>query len=117
VEKYGRNRNPKGIISLDLSSNNIQDKDASKIASIISIAPNLERIILKNNKIQANGLQQIASALAQDESKVIELDISENPIPDFNLKILLAMLYNNQSIEKIEYSVSEKENLERKVAF
>jgi Ran GTPase-activating protein (RanGAP) involved in mRNA processing and transport len=81
------------------------------------MAVNLEKVNLKSNKIQANGLQMIASALAHDESKVRHLDIQDNIIPDFNLKILLAMLYNNRSMEKIDYTISDPVNIERKKAF
>ena len=41
------------------------------------------------------------------------LDIRDNVIPDESYKTLLAMLYRNESIRDIRYTLQNEQNLER----
>jgi len=45
------------------------------------------------------------------------LNITDNNIADYHLKGLLAMLINNQYIEEIEYTTTQKENLQKRTEF
>ena len=45
------------------------------------------------------------------------LDIRDNIIPDESYKTLLAMLYRNQTIRDIRYTLQNEENLERMKKF
>lgn len=47
----------------------------------------------------------ICSALAKSDCEVELLDISDNPIIDKDLKLLMALLYQNHSITEILYSL------------
>ena len=49
--------------------------------------------------------------------RVEELNITNNKIPDRFLKVLLALLVVNPKIEKIEYSLNEKENIQKREKF
>ena len=54
--------------------------------------------------IGPEGLQQICSSLALNKS-VKMLDIQRNEIPDESLKMLLALLFKNETILEIKYSL------------
>jgi len=44
---------------------------------------------------------------------VTSLDISYNKIPDRQLKMLMGMLYMNDKIQVIKYTLYEEKNIER----
>ena len=92
------------IQTLDLSNNNIGNKACKDIASLIESNTTIKVLNLSENKIGGKGLQVICSALCNNQT-IEELDIRKNDkIPWYTLKMLLAMLYRNQSIVKIYYT-------------
>ena len=66
---------------------------------------------LQGNNIGPIGLQQLCSVLTDPKASVNHLDIRNNHIPDYALKILLAMLYQNNSLMRIDYDVTDPENV------
>lgn len=95
---------------LDLSGNNLGDEGAAQIDKVLKLSSKITHLNVSNNGITPIGLQLIASSLADEDSTLEHLDIRDNLIPDHNLKILLACLYQNESLQKIEYTISEESN-------
>jgi len=103
------------IKNVDLSHNTIGNAGCERMAHLLTKFRHIKKCSLKGNNIGSDGLQTICSALAlhkKEGSQLEELDIEENPINDKSLKMLLAMLLNNNSILSIKYSLSEPKNLE-----
>ena len=83
------------------------------MSEILSNHKNVKRVILSNNNIGREGLGIICSALANKECKVEFLDISNNNFEDKQLKALLALLYKNDSLIEIKYSMQNEVNNQR----
>ena len=71
---------------------------------MIANTETIEVLNLSENMIGPEGLQQICSSLALNKS-VKMLDIQRNEIPDESLKMLLALLFKNETILEIKYSL------------
>ena len=80
--------------TLDLSNNDIHtQKSVSQIFRMINMNETIETLILRNCKINTQGLNHICNHLALSTNKNLKfLDIRDNPIPDPQLKMLLALL-------------------------
>ena len=55
----------------------------------------------------------ICSELASSDSPVTDLDISGNEIPDKQLKMLMGMLYMNDSLIEIKYTLNGEHDQQR----
>lgn len=89
-----------------MSNNNLDDAGALQLADLLEEKDTIEKLDISGNKLTQVGLQIICSALASDKSKIKELDISKNNIPDANLKMLMGMLYENDKITEIKYTLN-----------
>ena len=98
---------------LDLSYNALGDDGAQQIETVLKQTSSIEKLNLSYNAIGPNGLQKLCSVLSQPSCTVISIDITNNNIPDHNLKILLACLYMNDSLEKIHYTVKKEDNIKK----
>lgn len=56
----------------------------------------------------------ICAALTKSDCEVEMLDISKNFVIDKDLKVLMALLYQNKSIIEINYSLIDERNIRRK---
>ena len=83
------------VEQIDLSNNDLDDSSASQIARILEENPTIITLNLSKNNIGQKGLQTVCSALSEKTCKVKRLDISDNPIPEGALKILMALLCQN----------------------
>lgn len=79
----------------------------------------IKKLDISNNNIGAQGLQAFCSVLVlkKDDCGLTELDIQNNNIPDKSLKALLALVFKNNQILEIKYSLVEPENIEAKKTF
>ena len=102
---------------LDLAENQLGDAGAKQVEQILKENFTIKRVNLSKNQIGPVGLQTICSALCDPDCEVQEIDISENSIPDKSLKMLMAMLYQNKSITKMKYTLTDPENQERFARF
>ena len=48
--------------------------------------------------------------MAHSECEVTFLDISNNPIPDENLKMLMGVIYENENLTEVKYKPRKLEN-------
>ena len=92
---------------LNMSGNNLDDSGAEQIRDLLEDKNQILKLDLSKNKLTQAGLQVICSVLASGHSQLEELDISGNNIPDRNLKMLMGMLYENESIKDIKYTLYE----------
>ena len=95
---------------LDLSNNNLGDDCIGELEKVLRLSSVIEHLNLSGNIIGPNGLQKLCSVLSESTCTVTSLNIRNNNIPDFALKILLACLYQNNTLLVINYTVKEKAN-------
>ena len=97
---------------LDLSGNSRADSGAKQVADLLRDNNTIKKLDISKNSFTVVGLQEICSVLsANDGCTVEELDIRENRIPDRSLKMLMGMLYINNKVTVINYSVYDPENI------
>ncbi len=88
----------KDLKILDLRDNQLGKRGAIEITNLIKETKTIEVLNLQSNRIGPTGLHHICSALIENSSIKV-LDIRDNLIEDESLKILLVMLFNNNTIE------------------
>ena len=84
---------------INLLSNNITDKAAEALASVISSNPGLEELYLGYNQLQS-GVIKIATAL-ENISSLKVLSLNNNNISDEAANALAAAIKSNNSLEKL----------------
>lgn len=89
------------------------DEGAQQIETVLKQTSSIEKLNLSYNSIGPNGLQKLCSVLSEPTCTVTTIDITNNNIPDHSLKILLACLYKNDSLQKIHYTVKKEENIKK----
>ena len=97
---------------LDLTDNRLGNRGAIEICNLIKETKTIQTLILQKNRIGPSGLSHICSAMTYNQSIKV-LDIRDNMIQDESLKTLLAMLYINEVILQIKYTVTNEENIRR----
>ena len=100
--------------SLSLVDCNLGNDWAKSLYENIDSYANLKSLNVKQNKISSFGLVFLCTALSNPQIKIEFLDISDNVISDDSLKVLFGLLTSNKHIEKIEYTVTEVKNIQRK---
>lgn len=73
----------------------------------------IRRLLLHNCHIGDQGCEELLNSLTTTKSKVEFLDLSNNPISDRCLKSVLALLYHNDSLMHVRYSLSVERNVRR----
>ena len=84
---------------INLQSNNLTEKAAEALASVISSNPGLQKLYLGNNHLHL-GVIKIAAAL-ENISSLKFLDLQNNNIPDEAANALAAAIKSNTSLEKL----------------
>ena len=84
---------------INLRSNNITEKSAEALASIISSNTELQELYLDNNQLQL-GINKISTALTTMSSLKV-LDLDNNSIPEEAADKLSAAIRANNSLEKL----------------
>ena len=100
-----------------MSGNKLHDDGARQIAELISDSAMVRSLNISHNKFTQVGLQEICSALAEEGCQVTFLDITHNKIPDPQLKMLMGMLYMNDKIQDIRYTLKQEKNKDRRDKF
>ena len=104
----------KVLHELNLSGNNLDKNSALDIANMLVENHNkgykIEKLDISNNKLGTEGLQAFCSILVGHETGLIELNIEDNNIPDSSLKALLALVFENDQIETLKYTLSMPHN-------
>ena len=65
---------------------------------------------MSNNKLGTEGLQAFCSILVKHPTGLLELNIEDNNIPDSSLKALLALVFENDQIETLKYTLTMPHN-------
>ena len=101
---------------MDLTDNRLGNRGAIELCHLIKETKTIQTLILSKNRIGPSGLSHICSAMTFNQSIKV-LDISDNMIQDESLKTLLAMLYINEVILNVKYTVTNEENIRRLALF
>lgn len=102
---------------LSLVDCNLGNDWAKSLFENIDSYANLKSLNVKQNKISSFGLVFLCTALSNPQIKIEFLDIRDNVISDDSLKVLFGLLNGNKYLEKIEYTVTEVKNIDRKEKF
>lgn len=87
-EKYHEKHKKGAKVSLQLSGANIVDGDSQVISDMLRKQTIAQRLDLKNNKLTACGLKEIAKALNSYAHELSYLNVQGNPIGNEGLEIL-----------------------------
>ena len=96
-------QNHRGIISLDLSSNNIGAETLGRFLQIIQNHPTITSLNLNGNNIGIGGVQAIIDAL-RDNTSITSLRLSDNNIGNEGAVILAEFLQNHPTITSVNLS-------------
>lgn len=100
---------------LDLSNSDLRTTEACKqICEMIDKNDTIRKLALRDCQLNAKGLALIADALTKKNNEnLCHLDIQNNPIDDPQLKILFGLLQNNESLDRVDYSLYDEANIKK----
>ena len=87
---------------LDISFNEITDKAADNIASVLSHNPKLEELNLSHNCFRTAGITKICKHLFS--MKLITMNLSHNMITDEAVDHILNVIFSNTNLEQVDLS-------------
>ncbi len=84
------------ITVINFNQNNIGDDGAYALAEVIPRAPALRMLYLAQNGIGDAGALHLIEAMCDSECKVVELDLSYNPLSDIGVQSILAVISGSE---------------------
>ena len=91
------------LCKLNLSSNNITDEGAKKLAEAIQVNTTLQELNMSSNKITDEGAKQLGKAIEVNRT-LQELNISSNKITDEGAKQLGKAIEVNRTLQELNIS-------------
>ena len=91
------------LCKLNLSSNNITDEGAKRLAEAIKVNRKLQKLNTSSNKITDEGAKRLAEAI-QVSTTLQELNISSNKITDEGAKRLAEAIGVNRTLQELNIS-------------
>ena len=90
------------LIKLDISFNEITDKAADTIASVLSHNANLEELDLSHNHFQTKGISQICKKM--NSTRLTKLNFSHNMINNEAVDHIMHVILSNAKLEEVDLS-------------
>ncbi len=87
---------------LSLGNNHIGDEGARHLANALTQNGTLEMLNLEKNKIGPIGITYLANSLERDNTSLLWLVLSENPIGDEGARSMLRCVGNTSTVERLQ---------------
>ena len=80
------------IVSIDLSSNDIQDSGVKRLVYHLNKGNKLQHLNLWGNKFTADGANYLSTLISSDHPTLTSIELSGNPLRDEGVRVILSSL-------------------------
>ena len=97
------------IVSIDLSSNNIEDSGVERLVYHLNKKNKLRHLNLENNEITAVGAYHLRRLIATDHRTLTSIELSRNPLKDEGVHVILSSLtvtMENVGLRRVQMTAS-----------